>query len=438
MAINIMRPFAMQYEKTPDPGGELGRALGGGLGEGIGAGLQQMANEKISDRLRALEAKRTEGALASILPNLAPERRAQLSQLSPEQQKFIIPSLIKARQQEGINSLYGDFFGTTPTGVPGGQATGGAPSSVVREPGAAQQVGAPAQEPIVAEEKLPPGIISNAEIARKERAIKRSNMAGHNETAMKMQTQLDTEKKTRLEWEGKKAEAATKKEISDYKLTEPIRKMRKTGLEELQRNMNARELLQKGDFTNPVWAGLVNLLPPGVGQAFLTNDTVALKAMGVNGFLKSLKDVFGPQISDSDIKEMYSAIISPMNSKEKNLALMDFFDKVTESKMGYADTWDEVNAKYPDMSTVKKLEKLDTEWSRKIRQGIKQQKGEIALASKLKEDAKIALNLPTGYSLGEEEFDEMPDPRTYKDDLITNPDGVAMKKNADKTEWIKA
>lgn len=331
------------------------------VAENLGSNLKGLLDFKMNQMLQQQQRERTSQGLKALgLPS-------ELAQMDPTLLQHIVPQYMKTQQAEQKQRAIGSILG---------------------QPGA--ESGMPG-EPMQAGSLLTP---SEADIQNqyKQEMQKAHAMISIDENLGKsMMEQAQTNKNEALKRLQRTKTEAAKTETEDYKLEEPVRVLRQDADREIERNQNARELIEEGNFSSPTWVAMLDLLPKGIGNAFLTNDTKKLQAMGPGGFLKDIKPIFGPQISDSDIQEMYKAIVSAKNSREQNLAILDMFDKAAESKAAKADLYDEIKERYPGRSTVKKLEMLDKEWSKRLRARSKESKEEAQARRESRETAPEGL-----------------------------------------------
>ena len=326
----------------------LGQSLGGGLGAGLSTGLQQLAEHKVQQYQQQQQSQR----LAPIAQRLGMPGAEVLGEQG-------LARLLQQRQkqeyEQGLMNQYNQIkTGTSPAGAQSG----------------AQQQGQPLQQQVQAAPQTEEDI--RAKYAPQLAAADQF-MGVRPDIALRDKANIMQQMNSELKgWQAtQKREALKRKETreieeQEFKELQPIRKAQQQGLQDLKRNSEARSLIEQGDFTSPILVSFYENLPQGLANSLITADTAKLKAMGPGQFLSSIKPIYGPQISDSDIKLMYDAIVSASSPKESNLAILDFMDKLAENSVLKGKILDQTEEKYPDKSVFSKLKIVDQKYSKEL------------------------------------------------------------------------
>jgi hypothetical protein len=405
-----------------------------GYGQGMGAGLQALAQNKMNQLVAQQNAEREQAQATPLAKSLGHPEWSGLGveglkaiALQKEKENFEIQKQDQLMQALGVIKP-----GQQPVQTGGGvqPTTGNVTTSDLDEAIADNRLPSVAQPrnvqqaPMMDENRIEQ-IYNDA--VRKAQAVSTLN-APLGASMLNNASRAREAALSRLQSERKESVEAEKfkfsKQETERKETKPIIEDFNNGLSELQRNASAREFIQNGDFSNPTWVAITDMFPGSIGQAFRTGDTAALRSMGPNAFLASVKPIFGPQISESDITQMYSAIVSNTNNKDQNLAILDFMDKVANNKIDRGDMWYDIKKKNPQNSVYENLELLDQEWGKKLR-------GEVAAT-------KERSFIPKGMTLANSS-DESFDPRANKGAIQKKllPDGkIGYEKSYGGDEWV--
>ena len=294
----------MQILPPYDPGGNLGSSIG----SGISSGLQLLAQNKLEDMKQDRKNK--------LLKKTQAERESRLKERGyPGWLAYEDPSVFKEYMsqfapsgQEGIDRTLGGG-GQSPTGLDllgGGQESPSAETT----PQPTEQMPAGAVEPqgLPTLKSYKEFLQSNPEIRKNAPKLREKSYKQYQDEWHKRKTEAQGEANTNL-----------KRSQQAHTIFNPIREKADKAREDLGSIRIVNELLNKGDFTNPLIAKFYDMLPGGFLEAFKSKDTKALQ--GLRGdFFATMAKGFYP-LSDSDVQEIYKTLISPANTVDQNKML---------------------------------------------------------------------------------------------------------------------
>jgi hypothetical protein len=343
-----------------DPGRSagLGTALGTGIGQGLSSGLQQLAQNKLNQILQQRQRSNLIGALtgagyspqeANLLSFYPPETQFKMMQMlqQPEEPSEQIPSsalmpqapMVEKKPLEQLNankpqkledylknySLMDQFVKQQLTS---------------RQP---QQISQPMveniptkkttirQKPII-QEAVPKDQLEEVEKPQKAKKIAPEKLRGLTPAQRLQEKKIFLQEQRAQE----KAEAEKEKQerLEQHKINKEVFPAYKNILsdarsarEDTKRLNRMEELVKKGNLTRPRWHSLLNAIEHGVFgyginlHSLETADSQEFDKLSKE-FLKNAKNIFGPRITDADLKTFLKMVPDLSQSREGKLAII--------------------------------------------------------------------------------------------------------------------
>src|SRR3990167_1265295 len=299
----------------------LSALLGQGVGQGLGAGLEDILKNKMGQYQQQQELAHQQKQMAQLGEQYKSMGLNPAMAYAPPQ---VQQEMMKQQQRSQLATLLSD-----------GQQM---PQQAAQQP-VQQAAPVKAEKNFEAErQRIAPLAAYDPNLYQREKArIDRAEIA---------------EKKIALA----KRQSTLAEEAVASKLFQPIRDAANAAREEQENVGTVAALLEKGDFSNPGLVAFYDFLPGGFLNALKSNDTKALESLRMS-FMGNVKKYFGPQISDSDVREMYKSIISPTNTREQNQMLLKLAELKTTAPLLKEQVLNDVEEKYSDKSPYQ-IEKI--------------------------------------------------------------------------------
>lgn len=269
--------------ENPSFGAQLGRALGGGIGEGLQNGLAQFHSQK--------QNKEQGKALAQAIGK--PELGDLFAQVGPEYGKILLKEIGAENLADSIAKIQG-------IQEPKNQKNLSSVSSPLQM-NVTEKI-TPNETTISEKELIQPPQKSREEIFKEEYKNAPSSQKKELLRAYQEQNKFEEEKRK-----------------TGLKDTQKIRQEYATEAKSAHKALESKDrmlkLIEKGDLSNPLVAGVANFLPKGFRESLLTNDSLAYESALFDEF-GVLKGMFPGQIRTAEITLLEPKLASLFKNDE--------------------------------------------------------------------------------------------------------------------------
>lgn len=325
-------PTLQLLPRAPGFGEQLGQSLGQLLGTAAGGTI----GSKLQSHFQQKTNQKSGMALAQALgkPELAP----LLSSLTPEQQKIVISEIGADTLAENLSQMQGLTKSQPPPES----------FSPKKDKKKIEEEVTP-KEKIVEEEKIEPikppgGMISDEEFIE----LYKKTPAKHKQALLKERQQ----EKDRFEKQKSTGLKDTQKIRTEY--AQESKAARKS-LENKERML---EMIEKGNLSHPILAGVANWLPKGFRESLLTTDSLAYESALFEEF-GVLKGMFPGQIRTAEIRLLEPKLASLYKNDEAKKEIISVAMEAGKKAMIRGEAAAEVEKEAPWLTAVQFEEEVE-------------------------------------------------------------------------------
>lgn len=168
-----------------------------------------------------------------------------------------------------------------------------------------------------------------------------------------------------------------RKETSPLK--QKIAERAESSMQGIENKERLLEIVESGNLNDPTFAAAMELIPGGVGQRFLSPDTVEYRGALVDDY-KDLKTIFTGQTRTAELDILGKKIADVYLTDEQKKAALQARMRALESNLVELDAAEEVEEEFPNSGVLK--------FQRELNKKVKQKKQEV-LNNFLEENKRI-------------------------------------------------